>query len=351
MPASVLEINGKKTQLMKPKTGAEYGSKTVLTDSSWEYVELWLKRQKGARAEEALFYWNQAQHFYRASECLPIESRPLTSYYCCLNAAKALLAVCGPKDLDLAGIRHGIFSDRTHWSNLNITSAKVVFQAKGVLNELSKYFGESINKTTYSVYDLLYNIPCVHRAFSITFSVAELFIPIKCTEFVVNPDIKEGWFQFQIDERYANPNILKSIPSGYEHISIITDKCVFRRKKRFSWDKHTSLGLRISELSKYHRDIRKKVQFIFGEAKLWYIKKQGVGKTHAIDRNQIILIYAVMHWLSELVRYNPAKFAAIMKTKQNWLLREFIDNALEQFVDEVACEITKVDIMTRGYRK
>ena len=70
-----------------------------------------------------------------------------------------------------------------------------------------------------------------------------------------------------------------------------------------------------------------------------------------VKRNSITLIFAVMHWLSELVRYNPEKFAQMMGTKQTWLIHEFIDNALYQFVDELSCEITKADIMTSGYRK
>ena len=36
-----------------------------------------------------------------------------------------------------------------------------------------------------------------------------------------------------------------------------------------------------------------------------------------------------------------------MKSKQNWLLHEFINNALDQFVDEITGE----DIMCTGYRK
>lgn len=58
-----------------------------------------------------------------------------------------------------------------------------------------------------------------------------------------------------------------------------------------------------------------------------------------------------MHWLSELVRYNPRLFDRYMKTNQNWLINEFIENALYQFIDEISCEITKKDIMTSGYRK
>ena len=81
MASKVLEINSKEIHLMKPITGAAYNEKTVLTNSSWEYVDLWFRRQSGTRAKRALFYWEQAKNFYDASELLPIESKPLTAYY------------------------------------------------------------------------------------------------------------------------------------------------------------------------------------------------------------------------------------------------------------------------------
>ena len=64
MAAKTLEINSKEIHLMKPVTGAEYNEKTVLTNSSWEFVSLWLRRQPGSRAKRALFYWEQAKSFY-----------------------------------------------------------------------------------------------------------------------------------------------------------------------------------------------------------------------------------------------------------------------------------------------
>ena len=99
MAIKPLEINSKILKLMKPVTSADYTEKTVLTNSSWEYVELWLKRKNSDKSKQALFYWLQAKNFFNASECLPIESRPLTAYYCCLNAAKALLAIRGTNSI------------------------------------------------------------------------------------------------------------------------------------------------------------------------------------------------------------------------------------------------------------
>ena len=204
---------------MKPVTSANYNGKTVLTNSAWEYVDLWLKRQSSEKARRALFFWTQAKSFFDASETLPIESRPLTSYYCCMNAAKALLAIKGPDSIDFDNLAHGISSYRRQWGRSNnIKNAEVIFSGSGVLFELSKYFGEEAAKKTYTVYDLMYNIPCVHRAFSITYNCPELFIPIRDVKFIIDTDIKKGWVQFQVDERYANGNSLRYVPKRYEKV-------------------------------------------------------------------------------------------------------------------------------------
>lgn len=351
---SPIKINSKEIQLMKPLTEADYDSKTVLTNSSWEYVELWLRRQHGDKARRALFFWSQAKCFFDASEILPIESRPLTSYYCCMNAAKALLAVRGNPKINFDNISHGITSDRNQWMTDSIANAKVIFQGGGVLFELSRYLGEEAKKEEYCVYDLLYNIPCIHRAFSITYQQAELFVPIKDINFVYNPDIKKGWIQFKLDNRYANGYTLKLLPSNYE--KVLDGKTgkwegELRSKKRFEWDIHKTQKKRLLNLTQYHKKIRKDFHYIYSDQRLWYIKKQLPKPKHSVNRSSVTLIYAVMHWMSELVRYNPEKFDRVMKTKQNWVLHQFVDTALYQFIDEISCEITRNEIMTSGYRK
>lgn len=350
MSINPIEINSKRILLMKPVTGARYNEKIVMTKSAWEFVELWLCRQKGNRAKEALLFWKQAKNFYNASECLPVESKPLTSYYCCMNAAKALLAINGPVTLSLDNISHGITSDRSQWVGNNIKDAEVIFAGGGVLCELSRYFSESVVKEIYNVYDLLYNIPCVHRAFSITYNTTELFIPVKNVCFIADSDIKKGWVQFQVDERYAKSTSLLYAPSCYEKVIYNKDgKCLMRSKKRFDWNGDLKIGL--EELANYQSKIRKDLHYIYGTTRLWYLKKEITTNKHIIKRNSITLIYAVMHWLSELVRYNPKSFEELMESKQNWLIHEFVENALYHFVDEISCEITKVDIMTTGYRR
>ena len=334
---------------MKPLTCADYTSKTVLTNSAWDYVQLWLRRQKGAEGKHASFYWSQAYNFYVASNDLPYTSKPLTSYYCCMNATKALLCLNG---INLDNISHGISSDRSMLATSNSLEAiSVVFNGGGVLCELSKHLGESCTKEHYTIYDLLYNIPCVHRAFSITYVCPELFIPVSDVRFVANCENKKAWIRFKVDDRYANGNSLRYVPKSYEKTNFDSVGYYMRSKKRFDWDIHVGIRDRLSSLSSYHARIRKELHYISGDERLWYVKKDIQGNKHIINRNSLTLIFAIMHWLSELVRYNPVKFDQLMGTKQNWVIHEFIDIALDQFINEISCEITKSDIMTPAKRK
>ena len=103
-------------------------------------------------------------------------------------------------------------------------------------------------------------------------------------------------------------------------------------------------------LNRYHEKTRKYLYYINGKEKLWYIKKDVSGNNDLSMAPSTVLIFAVFHWISELVRYNPKLFNKYMKSRENWLFHEFIYNSLDQLVDEIGCEITGEDIMCTGCR-
>jgi hypothetical protein len=87
-----LPLNGRRVKPHKCVISPLLGTRTVLTNSPWGFVALWLKRE---RKNDALFFWNQAQEFHTASEGMSLESAPLLHYYCFMNATKALLVAKG----------------------------------------------------------------------------------------------------------------------------------------------------------------------------------------------------------------------------------------------------------------
>ncbi|HDZ36756.1 MAG TPA: hypothetical protein ENH62_00395, partial [Marinobacter sp.] len=92
MPNHRLKIAGKSVNLHGALVDPNFRAPRVLCNDPWDFVSLWLKRE---HKDEASFYWEQARYFYDATKSLPDMSSPLTSYYCFLNAAKALLTASG----------------------------------------------------------------------------------------------------------------------------------------------------------------------------------------------------------------------------------------------------------------
>lgn len=139
-----------------------------------------------------------------------------------------------------------------------------------------------------------------------------MFIPINNIRFVREDTTSKGWIESSIDSRYANGKALKNLPQGYKRTHEDDKKHYYIRKEngRFSWDIHVDKAERFASLSAYHKKVRK-----------------------------------------ELVRYNPQKFEKYMESKQNWLLHEFIEKALYQFVDEISCEITHHSFFTAHTKK
>jgi len=352
-----IKVKNKELELMKPYFSADYCHKTVLTNSVWEFVELQLSRENTIKSKNALMFWKQAQSFYTASKLLPINSKPLTSYYCCLNAAKALLAIKRPAT-SLDNISHGVTTDRNYQDYNTLTNLKKTYSkilGRGVLYELSMYMQEDLSIRQHYIYDLMYNLPCIHRAFSITYNdCTELFIPIKNVKYVYNTNLSQpqnAWVEFAIEDRYLNGHVTCNIPHNLYRKATYNEgvKNLYCTKKRFKWQPRNNLSMQ--NLNAYHDKLRCNFYCINGEQRLWYIKKHLPNNHHIINKSSLTLIFAIMHWMSELVRYNPAVFATLLTKKANWIIHEFADVALQQFIDEISCEITGTDIMCTGHRK
>lgn len=343
-----IKINSTKIGLLKSHTSPNYKGRTVLTSSLFEFVELWLKRQPKASSKHARYFWEQAKHFYKATEFLPYDSKPLTAYYCCMNAAKTLISLRTGNDLQ--NITHGVAARGT---NENISEKEITYLGSGVLFELSRILGDPVVKQNYKIVDLLYNIPCIHRTYCISFpSQSELFIPV--SDFLYVRILAQGkaYLQFKIDDDYTNGNILNNIAPTFERTypNGLTG-VYYRSRRRFDWDIHnTTQNERIKKLVSFHGRIRRHFFYIKGDETSWYIKKN-LNNAKIVDRTSLTLIYGVMHWLSELVRYNPQQFESYMSGHFNWLLTEFLYICLPQFVDEICCEITGCEIANGRFKR
>jgi hypothetical protein len=331
-----LDIAGKTIRLHGSIVQPDFRKARVLCSDPWDFVSLWLKKK---HKTNALFYWDQARHFFHASKDLPALSSPLTSYYCFLNATKALLASKGYEFKESHGIGGSTLDGQTSLQN-----EAVDFQGAGILPELCHLLLEPDNAgKRLSLQDLLWQMPFIHRAYCLSFtSATELYIPLLNNCFIRKDGSKEAWFQAEIDKRYLNAHTKKVIRPGFE-LHEIDGKNIIRRKRRFKWSGR-EIENSLTQFSIYHKQIRRRIIPIYGSENRWYLKKSVAGHDKVVN-SQIVLIYAAMHRLSELSRYNPTRLAKHFEVNHNWMLTEFIKTAPGQFIYGMASEITGLEFI------
>jgi hypothetical protein len=321
----------------KAITAPHFNEKTVLVTSTWDYVDLWLNR---AGKHDARFFWNQAHSFYDATLLLPKTSAPLTAYYCFLNATKALLMTKGIQFSD----QHGV-SGYTIGTQTSLSNEKVKLQSGGILPALCQHLGESITPEIYTLKDLLYNLPGIHRAFDLSYSSdPELFIPVSNPKIVQSTRTHESWFFAELCGKYATQHIINKLPSNYEKVPDSNGRYYIKSKRTFSW-KSQQRSASLNRFKNYHKRLRKDLHYVKSNERKWYIKRGG-NITGIIPRSSMTIMFAAMHKLSEMARYTPDKLSKHFDCQHNWLLSEFLNTATPQFIDEISAELTGHEFIT-----
>lgn len=342
-----VKLLGRDVKPHKATCDAEFGGRTVLTNSPWEYVSLWLQRNND---EAASFYWTQARAFALAAQGLPQESAPLPLYYSYMNAAKALLVSKGKIIQEFHGVtRH---RSSTISSVIDLENEGVRILDKGILPMLSKYLNEKEERKTHNLKDLLFNLPCIHRTFCITYGrLSELFIPLTNCHYAFDCASSKAYLIAQISSDFDYDSYADFLPDSLLDEPQNSDSRMVRSCDSAQISSSIlSIDSDIAAIGNLNRNLRPDIQYIGGSTTLWYAKAKARNDENILRRSPLTITLAAMHRLSELARYSPMQLANLFKGDQNWLLSEFIRMSPQQFVDEIAAEITGHQCMTPNVR-
>ena len=358
-----VEQNSVVLRLRKAVLDADMKSHTILTDDVFSYVDFYFKAHKkiikdanGKKVEQNHhFYWEQSRNFFKAAKVLPIESAPLPMYYCMLNAVKAYL-LYGSKNYDEvknAFRCHGLqeAGGTSELARKDLDNIFVKRKNQGVFCEFAKKIDSSfdllwpINKGKTSLKELINQVPFVHAAYVSTYSVRrkdEKFLPIKSNE---SPTFRydkgnEIRLFVNLDRNYFKKDAV-SIPDEVKRN--IPDQLIVSEDDGFQLK--SKEGFRKSDIPNICNKYRKLFSYISANQRLWYLKKNKMSENEIGNINSMILEIAIVHRFSEIVRYKPEQMIKLMNGKENWLIHEFLSLVLNQFMDEIACEITKQEIM------
>ncbi|TVL47444.1 YaaC family protein [Shewanella algae] len=341
-------------RIYRPSISPSLESKVILTDSTWQYVEIFLK--KNCDSSDAVFYWQQAKNFYEATKHLDLVSKPLTTYYCFLNATKALLE-CKKVNYHFS---HGV-SGKVVDGHKRLKNELVRFQVRGVLSGLCNYLEEPVtpesqerNFEEYNLKDILYNLPFIHRAYQSTYTnQAEIFIPVLNPRIVHDKHQKKCWLELQLEPEHSTATTLgRMIGYSLDPLYKNDEFYTLRRNKKFKWNapRNTPDHASKNRLDNYIKNRRTEFAYIYSANDLWYVKRKDLTSSSIISRSTLPLTYAAMHRLSELARYEPQSLRTHLEKEASWLLSEFIEKSIVQFVDQISCEITGNEFRVTGFR-
>jgi hypothetical protein len=343
---SVVRLDGRDLKLHKATVSPSLDAKTVLTNSPWEFVSLWLQRES---QDKALFYWNQAREFHRASSSLPLQCAPLLHYYSFMNATKALLSAKGvPFDE-----HHGVKAHNLRGASKIITVSNEGIKIKntGILPALATYLGDTEPNTIHSLQEMFFNLVCIHRTYCLTYkSQAETFLPLVDCAYVFDSATKQVYFRASLSRDFADKKSIRRLPPSLIQDPSGPDIRAIRSATTTPAAQRTiRRGAELTGLQALHKQLRADVHYINGNRTLWYAKGVVFGPAR-LKRSPLVLMLGAMHRLSEICRYKPIELAAFLSGQKNWLLSEFIQMAPNQFIDEIASEITGYLFMTPNTR-
>ena len=167
-----------------------------------------------------------------------------------------------------------------------------------------------------------------------------MFIPVKDCKYVVNRSKGKASFRATLSEDFSNMRVVKRMPPAFTLDSKEESRIKVKSTEEVPFSRPNSpTKTDLENLRVLHRKLRVSLFYINGVHTLWYLRAKTAGP-RILSRFTPVITLAAMHRLSELCRYKPLELDSFLSNQKNWLLSEFIQQAPDQFLDEIASEIT-----------
>jgi hypothetical protein len=176
-----------------------------------------------------------------------------------------------------------------------------------------------------------------------------MFIPVANCGYVAQRRSNSIFFRADVTQNVSLKTAVKKLPPEF-----VADEEFGPRAIRSSAHVTCRSPGRLSQTAiaaivNLNRTLRRELFFINGAEALWYIKSVTNGPAR-IQRQLPTLILGAMHRLSEISRYHPLQMASLLAGQKNWLLSEFIQMSADQFIDEIASELTGYQFLIPNIR-
>lgn len=292
-------------------------------------------------------YLNQARQYYETVAGLAPVAKPLTGYYFALNLTKTYLTVVEPDLTKPSIMMHGLGQAYERGTNYSFKRERFKIASKGAFRLLAERTGMGhcwAKDYKIGLHELLPYLPEAYDLFADSNEEAPSLLPIADVRALFGTG-KEAWLRVEVDQhvlrqRNVRPERLLQVsrPFGdrFSLVSTDEDTFSFESKQTFTYGKKRS-------------EVTAELAALFDET-LIALDRSFPGPRRFLvlsTRPKLLsheaVTFAVLHHLSNVVRYRPADAERILTTRNAWLLTTWVDRACESFLLNLATRITGLD--------
>jgi len=315
----------------------------------------------------------QAKSYYGSAKALHYRSSSLLYYYSFLNLVKAYLLLSDPQRImgrTTQSVTHGL-SYRTSTSNTDF-QLEIIRVCQGIFpmfyeaqtsNVISTTRNSTLNITSLLSYpsDIAYQYQLVgYGNHNILLSLAAI---------VTNRPQNQSWTIIGIPAMASLNNFLNThvnFLNTFQEIQVVNKNMLVPiynigapelAQFRFFQEVTTIPMLGNSGIITPHSHIQKIINALSPYFSAHYfddnydfdlvLPYQDASNPTPIPMNEALAIYAVMFYLSSLVRYRPNYLEALLNHKPAWLIENFVNSTPEVFLRMMVSKIVGTDFVFR----
>lgn len=299
-------------------------------------------------AESARFRYRafieQAAQYYSTLPGLDAVAKPLTAYYFALNLTKAFLTLVDPQTTEPTKAFHGLTDAFERKARYFLSQERFTIKQKGVFQSLALHTGMKFcypNGTQLRLDELMPYLIDGYDLYSDATGEAPRLLEV--ADVLVLFKHREAWLRVEIDR-----NVLRQ--RNISPANIGGRAAIFGEKFRLVEDRAVpTASYESRETVKYgHRrsEALRALCSMFDESLLSVQRTHTGGRYYIFlsKRPQLLsaeaLTFAVLHHMSNMVRYRPQEVEKLKGTPHFWLFSSWVDRACENFLLSLSTRIT-----------
>lgn len=289
-------------------------------------------------------YVAQARQYFEALPRLEPIAKPLMGYYFALNLTKAFLTAMNPATTSSA-IGHGLSEAFKKKQRYHFQQEAFRVRERGVFRLLAENTGAGFCYAAnhqLRIVDLLPYLPDAYDTYAEIKGESPKLLPI--TDAFVLFGSKSGWLRVEIDR-----NVLRQRNTSPS--SVLKKAAIFGKRFRLvATDRQDTASYESMDAHEYSRkrsEILEALCSDFDQALVAVRRNVGGSATRYLvlsTRTQLLsheaVAFAVLHHLSNMVRYRPQDVERLRGTGYFWLFTSWVDRACENFLLALASRIT-----------